>query len=96
MKEVANSPLIKFFVKEYQLNYETEPKYETIWEIFVLFNFVNKWKSHSNSDVQVKAIALLVAFSAVRMTELAKMVLEDICYIGEQMQKQNLLKKVAY
>ncbi|KAA6372944.1 MAG: hypothetical protein EZS28_031529 [Streblomastix strix] len=97
MKDVANSPLIKSFVKEYQLNYEAKLKYETIWEIVVLFNFISQWNTQSNSDVQVKAMALLLVFSAARMTELARMVLKDICFIGEQMQIQVLLKKnVAY
>ncbi|KAA6369836.1 MAG: hypothetical protein EZS28_034637, partial [Streblomastix strix] len=93
IKDDANSPLFKSFVKEYQFNYEAKPKYETVWEISALFYFINNWNTQSNDDVQVKAMALLVAFSAARMIELARMVLEDICYIGEQMQIQVLPKK---
>ncbi|KAA6356419.1 MAG: hypothetical protein EZS28_048054, partial [Streblomastix strix] len=92
MKDVANSLLIKSFVNEYQLNSNARPKYEMIWKISTLFNLINKQNKQSYNDIKVKAMALLVAFPAARMTELARIVLEDINFIKEQMQIQLFLK----
>ncbi|KAA6386609.1 MAG: hypothetical protein EZS28_017865 [Streblomastix strix] len=78
MKDICKSPLINQFSKNHQLAIEQKAKYNIMWNIQFLFNYIEKRRFKSSQEMQAKAMTLLVAFSAVRMVELARMTLSDV------------------
>ncbi|KAA6397131.1 MAG: hypothetical protein EZS28_007341 [Streblomastix strix] len=78
MKDISKSPLIIQFSKNHQLAIEQKAKYNTMWNIQFLFNYIEKRRFKSSQEIQAKAMSLLVAFSAARMVELARMMISDL------------------
>ncbi|KAA6372798.1 MAG: hypothetical protein EZS28_031675 [Streblomastix strix] len=78
MMDISKSLLINQFSKKLQLAIEQKAKYNTMWNIQFLFNYIEKRRFKSSQEMQAKAMSLLVAFSAARMVELARMTLSDV------------------
>ncbi|KAA6368021.1 MAG: hypothetical protein EZS28_036452, partial [Streblomastix strix] len=78
MKVIGKSPLINQFSKNHQLAIEQKAKYNTMWNIQFLFNYIEKRRFKSLQEMQAKAMSLLVAFSAAKMVELVRMTLSDV------------------
>ncbi|KAA6389611.1 MAG: hypothetical protein EZS28_014863 [Streblomastix strix] len=78
MPNISDSPLIKQFTRCLNLNNDSKARYNVIWNIQKLFDHISNSTFSSPEQIQMKAIALLVSFSAARMTELSRMTMKDL------------------
>ncbi|KAA6361164.1 MAG: hypothetical protein EZS28_043309, partial [Streblomastix strix] len=78
MKDICKQPLINQFSKIDQLAIEQKVKYNTMWNIQFLFNYIEKRRFKSSQKMQIKVMSLFIAFSATRIVELARMNLSDV------------------
>ncbi|KAA6397355.1 MAG: hypothetical protein EZS28_007117 [Streblomastix strix] len=78
MTNVSHSPLIRDFTKGEHLTSSSNPRLKVVWNLDILLQYVTSDSFSSSYDVQLVAIALLVAYTATRMTELCRFKLQDI------------------
>ncbi|KAA6372188.1 MAG: hypothetical protein EZS28_032285, partial [Streblomastix strix] len=78
MPNISDSPLIKQFTRCLNLNIDSKARYNVIWDIQKLFDHISNSTFSSPEEIQMKAMALLVSFSAARMTELSRMTMKDL------------------
>ncbi|KAA6399140.1 MAG: hypothetical protein EZS28_005337 [Streblomastix strix] len=78
MSKISESVLIRNFTRCINLNMESKTRYDVIWNLDNLLNYIEATDFRSPYDDQLHAMSLLVIFSATRMTELSRMQLSDI------------------
>ncbi|KAA6361811.1 MAG: hypothetical protein EZS28_042662, partial [Streblomastix strix] len=78
MSNISDSPLIKQFTRCLNLNVDSKARYNIIWDIQKLFDHISNSTFSTPEEIQMKAMALLVSFSAARMTELSRMTMKDL------------------
>ncbi|KAA6311912.1 MAG: hypothetical protein EZS28_056027, partial [Streblomastix strix] len=76
--DVNNSLLIKTFSNSERLQIQSKPRYPTIWNLQILFNYINTHQPLTSEEIQQTALAMIVAFCAARMTELVQMKVSEI------------------
>ncbi|KAA6362598.1 MAG: hypothetical protein EZS28_041875, partial [Streblomastix strix] len=90
MNDVNNSPLIKTFSKGEGLHIQSKPRYLTIWNIQILFNYINTHCPLTSEEIQQTTMAMIVAFCAAIMTELVQMkeseIIQELYFIALQKQ----------
>ncbi|KAA6388342.1 MAG: hypothetical protein EZS28_016128 [Streblomastix strix] len=78
MPNISDSPLIKQFTRCLNLNIDSNARYNVIWDIQKFFDHISSFTFSSPEEIQMKAMALLVSFSAAHMTELSRMTMKDL------------------
>ncbi|KAA6369382.1 MAG: hypothetical protein EZS28_035091, partial [Streblomastix strix] len=78
MTKISDSLLIRNFSRCLNLITESKARYDVIWDIEILFNYIRQSQFVTTEEKQLLAMSLLVSFSAARMTELSRMTLKDI------------------
>ncbi|KAA6382784.1 MAG: hypothetical protein EZS28_021690 [Streblomastix strix] len=73
MNDINNSSLVKTYSKGQGLSIQSKPRFPTIWNLQILFNYINTQTPTTPEEIQQTAIAMIVAFCAARMTELVFM-----------------------
>ncbi|KAA6385847.1 MAG: hypothetical protein EZS28_018628 [Streblomastix strix] len=93
MRDVVQSPMIQAIVKRLGLDKQSKAKYDMIWNIQQLFRYIESIEMKSGRELMRKAMALLVAFSATRMTELAAITRKSITQEEHDMKITTVIKK---
>ncbi|KAA6356463.1 MAG: hypothetical protein EZS28_048010, partial [Streblomastix strix] len=75
---VNNFPLIKTFSQGQGLQIQSKARYPTIWNLQILFNYINTHQPLTSEEIQQTAMAMIVACCAARMTELVQMKVSEI------------------
>lgn len=70
MNEINNSSLVKTYSKGYGLSIQSKPRFPTIWNLQILFNYINIHTATTPEDIQHIAMSMIVYFCADRMKEL--------------------------
>ncbi|KAA6367100.1 MAG: hypothetical protein EZS28_037374 [Streblomastix strix] len=78
MPKISESVLIRNCTRCLNLNLESKTRYDVIWNLDKLLNYIEATDFRSIYEVQLHAMSLLVIFSAARMTEISRMQLSDI------------------
>ncbi|KAA6367273.1 MAG: hypothetical protein EZS28_037199, partial [Streblomastix strix] len=78
INDMNNFPIIKTFSKDEGLQTQSKPRYTTIWNLQILFNYINANLPLISEEIQQTATTMIVAFCAARKTELAKMKVSKI------------------
>ncbi|KAA6374758.1 MAG: hypothetical protein EZS28_029716 [Streblomastix strix] len=78
MTNVSHSPLIRDFTKGEHLSSSSNPRLKVVWNLDILLQYITNNSFISSIDVQLVAMALFVAYTATRMTELCRFKLQDI------------------
>ncbi|KAA6353211.1 MAG: hypothetical protein EZS28_051262, partial [Streblomastix strix] len=73
MNNINNSSLVKTYSKGQGLSIQSKPRFPTIWNLQILFNYINTQTPTTPEEIQQTAMAMIVAFCAARMTELVFM-----------------------
>ncbi|KAA6380789.1 MAG: putative Transposon Tf2-6 polyprotein [Streblomastix strix] len=73
MNDINNSSLVKTYSKGQGLSIQSKPRFPTIWNLQILFYYNNTQTPANPEEIQQTAMAIIVAFCAVRMTELVFM-----------------------
>ncbi|KAA6369876.1 MAG: hypothetical protein EZS28_034598, partial [Streblomastix strix] len=93
MRDVAQSPMVQAIVKRLNLEEHSKAKYPTVCKINQLLICIAKNKMKHCRLLIRKAMALLVAFSGVRITELASIQKKNIVDSREQIRINSTIKK---
>ncbi|KAA6360192.1 MAG: hypothetical protein EZS28_044281, partial [Streblomastix strix] len=75
---VGQSPIIATLSKRLELDREQKSKYAVVWNLQMLLDYVRRTGLGSGRQLMRSTMALVVAFSGCRMTELAQMRRSDI------------------
>ncbi|KAA6356540.1 MAG: hypothetical protein EZS28_047934 [Streblomastix strix] len=78
VSNISDSPLIKQFTRCLNLNVDSKVRYNIIQDIQKLFDHIANSTFSTPEEIQMKAMALQVSFSAARMTELSRMTMKDL------------------
>ncbi|KAA6404257.1 MAG: hypothetical protein EZS28_000215 [Streblomastix strix] len=73
MNDINNSSLVKTYYKGQVLSIQSQPRFPTIWNLQILFSYINTQTPTTSEEIQQIAMAMIVAFCAARMTELVFM-----------------------
>ncbi|KAA6372477.1 MAG: hypothetical protein EZS28_031997 [Streblomastix strix] len=93
MRDVAQSPMVQAIVKRLNLERPSKAKYPTVWNINQLLTCIaNSEMKHGRLQMR-KAMALFVAFSGARMTELAAIQRKDVIDSGEEITVNTTIRK---
>ncbi|KAA6401491.1 MAG: hypothetical protein EZS28_002974 [Streblomastix strix] len=78
MPKISESELIRNFTRCLNLNMESRDRYDVVWYLDRLLDYIEATDFRSPYEVQLHLMSLLVIFYAARMTELSRMQLSDI------------------
>ncbi|KAA6365575.1 MAG: hypothetical protein EZS28_038899 [Streblomastix strix] len=84
MLDISHSPLILAFSKGLGIQTIPKAKYPTTWNFQILFDYIQTTKFSKIEEKQQVAMALVVAFSAARMTELVLMKISEMQIMRNQ------------
>ncbi|KAA6382450.1 MAG: hypothetical protein EZS28_022022, partial [Streblomastix strix] len=84
MPDISHSPLILTFSKGLGIQTIPKAKYPTTWNLQILFDYIQTTKFSKIEEKQQVAMALVVAFSAARMTELVLMKISEMQIMRNQ------------
>ncbi|KAA6367045.1 MAG: hypothetical protein EZS28_037427, partial [Streblomastix strix] len=73
MNDENNSLLIKTFSKGEGLHIYSKPMYPIIWNLQILFSYINTHQSSTLEEILQTAMTMIVAFCATRLTEFVQM-----------------------
>ncbi|KAA6397703.1 MAG: hypothetical protein EZS28_006775 [Streblomastix strix] len=73
LKDVNNFPFINTFSKGEGLQIQSKSRYPTIWNLQILFNYINTHQPLTSVEIPQTAMAMIVAFCAARMIEFVQM-----------------------
>ncbi|KAA6355458.1 MAG: hypothetical protein EZS28_049014, partial [Streblomastix strix] len=91
--DVAQSPMIQTIVKRLSFDKQSKVKFDRIQQIKQLFKYIEFREMKNGGELMQKAVALIVAFSAIRKTELAAITRKCITQEAQDMKIMIVTKK---
>ncbi|KAA6377598.1 MAG: hypothetical protein EZS28_026874 [Streblomastix strix] len=92
-RDVGQSPVVQAIAKMMNLDRTHYGKYQSIWNLNQMFTIFTDKEIVNEKEIMRKSIALNVAFSRARMTELAGVTRDGVKFDDEQMTVRMVIKK---
>ncbi|KAA6373434.1 MAG: hypothetical protein EZS28_031040 [Streblomastix strix] len=92
-EEIGKHPLVNAAAKKFELAIQSKSKYTTIWDLDILLVHIVKQKQASDDQLMDRTMAIFVAFTAARMTELTRMTIGGTIIDGNEMKVRIKVKK---
>ncbi|KAA6401854.1 MAG: hypothetical protein EZS28_002615 [Streblomastix strix] len=91
--DVSKSPIVTSAAKKFEFAVRSKSKYATMWDLDLLLSFIAAQQEVNKKNLLDLTIALFVAFTAARMTELTRMQIGGINIDEDKMTIKIKIKK---
>ncbi|KAA6366724.1 MAG: hypothetical protein EZS28_037748 [Streblomastix strix] len=92
-RDVGQSPVVQAIANKMNLDRTDHRKYQSIRNLNQLFTFFTDKEIVNEREIMRKSLALIVAFSGARMTELVGVTRDGVKLDDEQMTARMVIKK---